>query len=111
MPGQSYSISGTQNYFEFTIKKHEIFANNPPVKIYINNIENRATFKIKTGCYLELLMPETMNLLGSTENKVTKDKHSETVPHLAHCNIVDNDYQQNASVLHTFVSINHMVLY
>ena len=29
-------------------------------------IENRITFKIKTGYYLELLTPETMELLGST---------------------------------------------
>ena len=42
-----------------------------------------------------------MKLLGSTENKVTKDKHGENVPHLectevvlVHCNIVNNDYQQ-----------------
>ena len=29
--------------------------------IYINKIENRITFKIKTGYYLELLRPETWN--------------------------------------------------
>ena len=29
---------------------------------------------IKTGYYLELLTPETMKLLGSAENKITKDK-------------------------------------
>ena len=51
-----------------------------------------------------------MKLLGSTENKVTKDKNGENVPHLeitkvvlAHCNIVKNDYQQNSRVLYTFV--------
>ena len=32
---------------------------NTSIRIYINNIENRTTFKIRTGCYLELLMPET----------------------------------------------------
>ena len=30
----------------------------------------RTSFKIKKGYYLELLMPETMKLLGSTENKI-----------------------------------------
>ena len=57
-------------------------------------------FKIKTAHYLELLTPETMKLLGSTENKITKDKNGENVPHLeitevvlVHCNIVNNDYQ------------------
>ena len=50
--------------------------------MYINRIENRITFKIKNGCYLELLTPETMKLLGSTESKITKDKSGENVPHL-----------------------------
>ena len=51
-----------------------------------------------------------MKLLGSTENKITKDKNGENVPHLeitevvlVHCNIVNNDYQQDARVLYTFV--------
>ena len=37
------------------------------VKIYVNKIENRFTFKIKNGYSLELLTPETMKLLESTE--------------------------------------------
>ena len=51
-----------------------------------------------------------MKLLGSTENKITKDKNLENVPHLeiveivlVHCNIVNNDYQQYLIVLYTFV--------
>ena len=39
-------------------------------------------FNIKTGYYLELLMPETMKLLGSTKSRITKDKNGENVPHL-----------------------------
>ena len=50
--------------------------------MYVNRIENRITVKIKNGYYLELLTPETMELLGSTENKITKDKNGENVPHL-----------------------------
>ena len=52
-----------------------------------------------------------MKLLGSTENKITKDKNGENLPHLkitevllVHCNIVNNDYQQNSRVLYSFVS-------
>ena len=52
-----------------------------------------------------------MALLGSTENKVNKDKNGENVPHLeikevvlVHYNIVNNDYQQDSRVLYTFVS-------
>ena len=51
-----------------------------------------------------------MELLGSTENKITKNKNGENVPHLeitevvlGHCNIVNNDNQQDSKVLHTFV--------
>ena len=47
-----------------------------------------------------------MNLLGSTKNKITEDKNGENVPHLeilVHCNIVNNDYQQDTRVLYTFV--------
>ena len=51
-----------------------------------------------------------MKLLGSTENKITKDQNGENVPHLkitevvlVHCNIVNNDYQQDSKVLYTFV--------
>ena len=50
-----------------------------------------------------------MKLLGSTKSKITKDKNGENVPHLEiteeilfHCNIVNNDYQQDSSVLYTF---------
>ena len=51
-----------------------------------------------------------MKLLGTTENKIIKDKNGENVPHLeitevalVHCNIVNNDYQQDSGVLYTFV--------
>ena len=78
--------------------------------MYINNIENRVLFKIKTGYCLELLTSETMKLLESTENKVTKDKNDENVAHLeitelvlVHCNIVNNDYQHDSRVLYAFV--------
>ena len=51
-----------------------------------------------------------MQLLGSTKSKITKDENGENVPHLeitevvlVHCNIVNNDYQQDSRVLYTFV--------
>ena len=73
-------------------------------------IENRITFKIKDEYTFELLTPETIKLLGSTKNKITKDKNGEIVPYLeitevvlAHCNIVNNDYEHDSRVLYTFV--------
>ena len=51
------------------LKKHETVTDYPSILIYVNKVENIITFKIKTGYYLELLMPETMKLLGSTKSK------------------------------------------
>ena len=94
LPDGSCSVSDIQDYFEYILKKQSESVNNPSVRIYVNKIENRITFKIKSGYYLELLAPETMKLLGSTESKITKNKNGENVPHLeivelvlVHCNL------------------------
>ena len=81
LPDGSYSTLDIQDYFEYTLKKHSENVNNPSIKIYVNEIANRATFKIKNGYYIEILAPETMKLFGSTESKITKDKNGENVPH------------------------------
>ena len=103
-------MSDIQDYFEYILKKHGENTNKPSIQIYVNKIENRITFKIKDGYSLELLTPETMKLLGSTKNKITKDKNGENVPHLeitevvlVHSNMFNNDYQQDSRVLYTFV--------
>ena len=84
---------------------------NPSIRIYVSKTENRITFKIKT-----------MKLLGSNKNKITKDENGKNVPHLeitevvlVHCNIVNNDYQQDSRVLYTFVPTksfgNYLIFY
>ena len=95
LPDGSYSVSDIDK---------------PSVQIYVNKIKNRVTFKFKNGYSLELLTSETMKLLGSTENKITKDKNGENVPHLeitevvlVHFDIVNNDYLKDSRVLYTFV--------
>ena len=40
-------------------------------------MENRITFKIKAGYYLELLTSETMKLIESTKSKIFKGKNGE----------------------------------
>ena len=60
--------------------------------IYLNKIENRISFKIKTGYYLKLLTPETMKLLGSTKSKITKNENGE-----------NGENQQDSRVLYIFV--------
>ena len=37
-----------QDYFEYILKKHGENTANPSLSIYVNKIENRITFKIKT---------------------------------------------------------------
>ena len=110
LPDGSYSTSNIQDYFEYILKKHSEIVDNPSIKIYVNKIENRVTFKIKNGYYLERLTTETMKLLGSTDSKITKDINGENVPHLEivelvliHCNFVNNNYQQNSRILYTFI--------
>ena len=99
LPDGSYYVSDIQFYFEYMLKKHETVTDNPSIMIFLNKIENRVTFKTKTGYYVELLTPETVKLIGSTRSKINKDKNGENVPHLEiielvliHFNIVNNDY-------------------
>ena len=110
LPDGSYSISDIQDYFQYILKKHRENTDKPSIQIYVNTMENRITFKIKKGYSLELLTKETMKLLGSTKNKITKDKNGENVPHLeitevilVHCNMVNNDYQHDLRVLYTIL--------
>ena len=63
VPHGLYSISDIQDYFEYILKKHGENIDNTSIRIYVNKIENRISFKIKTGYYLELLTSETMKLL------------------------------------------------
>ena len=110
LPDRLYSVSDIQHYFECILKKHAEDIDKPSVQIYVNKIENRVKFKIKDGYSFELLTPETMKLLGNIENKITKDKNGQNVPHLeitevllVHCNFVNNDYQQDSRALYTFI--------
>ena len=110
LPDGSYNIPAIQNYIEYIIEKHETIADTAPILIYANKISNRIVFKIKTGYKLELLLKETMKLLGSTKDTTDADKNSENVPRLenvevvlVHCNLVNNSYQQALRVLFTFV--------
>ena len=110
MPDRSCSIADIQDYFEFVIKKHETLNENPPVQIYPNKIKNRIVFKINTRYKLELLSQEKIELLGSTKKDDDQDKDGEDVAKLesvevvlAHCNLVNNNYQQASKILFTFV--------
>ena len=56
LPDGSYNISEIQDYIEY------IYGENAPILIYVNTINNRIVFKIKSGFKLELLSKETMKL-------------------------------------------------
>ena len=75
-------------------------------------------FKIQNRYSLELLTPEAMKLLGSSKNKITKDKNGENVPHLeitevvlVHCNIVNNIINKIQEYYIRLFEINLLVAY
>ena len=72
-----FSVRHSRSYWVY-YKKHEKLTINPPISIYINRINNKLVFKIKDEYNLELQLPETMKLLGST--KLLKTKNGENVP-------------------------------
>ena len=74
------------DHFLYQILK--TITNNHPIRIYVNRVENSITFIIKTGYYLEFLMPETMKLLGSTKSKIIKDGNGENMLHLENTEVV-----------------------
>ena len=102
-------LSDIQDYLKCILKKYEAVTGNASINIYINKIEKKITFKIKTGYYLELLTHETMKLLRSTKSKISKDENEVHVFHLEisevvlfHWNIVNNNYQHDSRALYTF---------
>ena len=81
-----------------SLKKHEAVTNNPFFTIYVNQIENNITCRLKAVYHLELLLPKTMKLARSTKSKKTEDENGENVLHLeiteallVHCNITNNN--------------------
>ena len=49
-----------KNYFKYILKRHDKVTDNPSIMKNVNKIENRITFKIKTGYYIEILTSETI---------------------------------------------------
>ena len=75
------------------------------MKICINEIENRTTFKIKSRQYIKLLTPETISIEEKTiKHKIYKNLSQLEITEvkLVHCNLVNNTYQLNLRFLHTF---------
>ena len=90
LPDGPYSVSGIQDYFAYIFKIHGQFADNPPMQVYINQIE-RKIIKTKLGYYLELFIPETVKLHGETDGETVS--HVEiTDVRLIHCNVFNISY-------------------
>ena len=68
LPDDSFSLSDIQNYFVYTIKKHEKLTN------------NRITIKIKTRYRLELPTSEKIKLLVSIKKRIMKCNNGENFP-------------------------------
>ena len=82
LPDGWYSVWNIQDYFEYIIKKNKTLTDNLPIRIYVKKAENRIAFNIKTGHFLELLIPETMKHLLSTKNKINNDENDKNVSHI-----------------------------
>ena len=83
-----FCIGYSRLFQDYIIKKHQKVTDNPTIRLYINKIENRITFRIITGYYLELLTPETIKLLRSTKRKIAKNKNAKNVPNLEIAEVV-----------------------
>ena len=113
LPHGSYEIYQIQNYFlDEVIKKHEsnVKSNEQsPILIYANRILNRVSFGIKKGHKLELLINETMRLLGdgpiidTTKNGENVAKLEIVRNVLVFCNLVENVFLQDSKLLFPFV--------
>ena len=108
LPDGSYTVSDINDYFQYIIKKHQ--TEEDSLKVYVNKIENRITFKLKTGWSLTFMTQQTQTLMGSKEKKINSSKNGELVPELeitevvlVHCNLVNNDYQRDSRILYTFI--------
>ena len=102
--------------YKYIIKKHEKVTDYHPIRIYVNKIKNRITFKIETGYNLEHL--KWWNYFKALKSKITDNENGEKVPHLevaevdlVQYNVVDSDYQHESKVLFTFVPNKYLVSY
>ena len=64
----SYDISNIDDHLKYFIKKHETLTNQLPIQTYVNKIQNRVKFKIKSRYYLEHLTP-VANFLEALKKK------------------------------------------
>ena len=94
----NYLMDRILDHFEYVLRNYGQKTVNPSIRIYINKIENRIMFKIKTRYHLELLTSERLKFLGSTKSKISKNQNGENVPNLeitevvlVDCNIVNDD--------------------
>ena len=106
LPERSYSVSNFSRLHLVHQKKHETLPSNPPIHIYINRINNRLVFKIKDGCKLELKLPETTKLFGSTKKLIDKTKDVKNATSLevveavlVQCNLLENEYHHHYILL------------
>ena len=93
MPNSFYFVEDVQ---ESIIKKHEIIF---LIYVYVNRINSRLVFKTKDGYKVELQMPETVKLLGSTQKLIDITENRENIPSLevaevvlVQCNVTDKQY-------------------
>ena len=109
LPEGSYNIADINDYFRYIVQKHTK-DHEKDIEIFANRVKNRVSFKLGAGVSLELRTPETQKLLGVSEKVVKGEVNGDLVPQLetvqtvlVHCNLVDNEYQQDSNILYSFV--------
>ena len=105
-----YSVSDIQDYFEDIMRKHDTFTDRTPVRIYVNKIENKITFEIKTVSSWTFT---AWNFEITWQHQKWDNRwNCEHVPNLkltevvlVQCSILNNDHLHiDSKVLYTFVS-------
>ena len=111
----THSISDNQDYFEYIVKKRGEKTVNPSIRIYINEIENRITFEIKTQ-HLELLTRGTMKLPVSTKSNINQYENGENVSNLentgvvlVHHNVANSEIQESCIYFVPNKSFGHLL--
>ena len=92
------------------VYNQKVLCKNPPIRIYVNKIDKRIRFRIKTEHFLNFWRLKHWNYSKALKKEINKDEHSRSLPHLeitevvfVHCHVFNNDHQDSSRVLHIFV--------
>lgn len=113
LPDGSYSINDINNYLHMTmIQQNDAEKEDYPISIYPNSTYNRVSITMKPN--FKLILGQGMaRVLGFSENTITSSSNGDFVPKLervetvlVHCNLAQNSFTQDSSLIFSFVPDN-----